>query len=101
MGTVILISPHKFLKPKSYCKRFQLCLFQKIDSNDQSSFSIKLIVPMQTGSDEFRISHMPDVILSYHMQRIFTPWCQNSYPKGPIFNLKTFSIAMGTTLLQY
>ena len=36
---------------------------------------------MQTGSDEFRISHVPDV--SYHMMlRIFRPWCQNSYRKA-------------------
>ena len=31
--------------------------------------------------------------IGYHINRIFTPWCQNSYPKGPIFNRKTYSIA--------
>ena len=37
---------------------------------------------------------MPNV--GYHIDRIFTPWCQNSYHKAPIFNRKTYSIAMGT-----
>ena len=55
---------------------------------------------MQTGSDEFRISHMPDVILSYHMQRIFTPWCQNSYHKVPVplLNYVILPRAQTTTL---
>ena len=32
----------------------------------------------------------------YHINRIFTPWCQNSYLKVPIFNRITYSIPMGT-----
>ena len=40
------------------------------------------------------ITHVTNV--GYNINRIFTPWCQNSYCKVPILNRKTYSIAMGT-----
>ena len=40
------------------------------------------------------ISHVTNV--GYHINRIFPPWCQNSYRKMPIINRKTYSMAMGT-----
>ena len=33
--------------------------------------------------------------LSYHIEKIFTPWWQNSYRKVPIFTCKTYSMAVG------
>ena len=40
------------------------------------------------------ITHVTNV--GYNINRVFTTWCQNSYRKVPIFNRKTYSIAMGT-----
>ena len=40
------------------------------------------------------ISHVTNV--GYHINKIFPPWCQNSYRKMPIINRKTYSMAMGT-----